>query len=90
MKKIILASLLFLISIGISAQETKVIKDGKKVTKEQVEKNKKKLEEKKKQANKNAKENKKNLSKGKAAGSRANGKIATTNENENLKETALS
>ncbi|WP_324069697.1 MAG: hypothetical protein RSE15_04115 [Flavobacterium sp.] len=46
MRKIALLGLLFLFSIGALAQETKVIKDGKKVTKEQVVKNKKEFQKK--------------------------------------------
>jgi hypothetical protein len=52
MKKITLLGLSLLLSLGIFAQQTKVIKDGKKVTKEQVEKNKKKFEKKIKEAKK--------------------------------------
>jgi len=58
MKNFILVGLLFLFSICISAQETKVIKDGKKVTKEQVEKNKKEYQKKIKAAKKKASANK--------------------------------
>ena len=46
MRKIALLGFLFLFSIGALAQETKVIKDGKKVTKEQVVKNKKEFQKK--------------------------------------------
>ena len=74
MKKIILASLLFLISIGISAQEAKVIKEGGKVTKEQVEKNKSKLEKKKAEHNKKVAKAKKEHDK-KVEEAKANAKV---------------
>jgi colicin import membrane protein len=63
MRKIALLGLLFLFSIGSLAQETKVIKDGKKVTKEQVEKNKKKFEKKIKEAKKKEASTKKDTKK---------------------------
>lgn len=63
MRKIALLGLLFLFSIGALAQETKVIKDGKKVTKEQVEKNKKEFQKKIKEAKKKEASTKKDTKK---------------------------
>ncbi|MFY8067522.1 MAG: hypothetical protein ACOVMS_05280 [Flavobacterium sp.] len=63
MKKHIFLGLSLLLSLGVFAQQTKVIKDGKKVTKEQVEKNKKKFEKKIKEAKKKEASTKKDTKK---------------------------
>ncbi|MDP5000339.1 MAG: hypothetical protein NWQ14_03050 [Flavobacterium sp.] len=85
MKKIIFLVVSLLFSLGSFAQETKVIKDGKKVTKEQVEANKKKLQNKKKQAEKNAATAKKKQDKN---GKEAKQKVANVN-NSNTKATEV-
>ena len=106
MKKIIFLVVSLLFSLGSFAQETKVIKDGKKVTKEQVEANKKKLQNKKKQAEKNAATAKKkqdknvkeakqdvakvNNSNTKATEVKSKVKKTAAQESDDLKQTAVS